>query len=350
VATKVSKLNKLKRIGLFAELSEYDLHQIDAITTEQSYGKGDVIIEENAEAQRFFIIHRGKIEISKRFEDGHEFVLGVHSDGEFFGEMAILDEGRRSATARALEQTTVLEISRADFEGLLFKSPELGLTIMKELSARLRETGALLISHLQRKNRELAAAYLGTVRTVVHAIEHRDGYAEGHTDRVTRIAKVIGRRMGLTEEQMFNLEVGALLHDVGKIGIPESILLKRGPLEEAEIRQVRKHPETGKRMIEDIAFLEQAIPPVLQHHERFDGSGYPGSLRGADISLPGRIIAVADVFDAVTSDRPYRKRMGVKKAVSLIAENSKKEFDPEVVKAFLAAIEAGELEELLERS
>jgi len=343
--TKGTKIPKLKRIPLFADMSEYDLHQIDQITTERRYDKGEVIIEENTAAERFFTIFRGKIEITKKFEDGEQFVLGVHSDGEFFGEMAILDEGPRSATARALEPTTVLEISRADFETLLYTAPVLAFTIMRALSSRLRDTGALLISYLQRKNRQLAKAYLDTVNTVVHAIEERDAFSMGHTDRVVEISKLIGREMGLREAEIFDLEIGALLHDIGKVGIPDAILQKPTALKKDEIKKVREHPLKGKRMIQDISFLEQAIPHVLYHHERFDGSGYPEQLSGADIPMPSRIIAVADVFDAVTSDRPQRKRMRFKDAVALIKKGAGTQFDPEVVDAFLRLVDSGALKE-----
>ena len=326
-------------------MSEYDLHQIDQITAERRYDKGEVIIEENTAAERFFVIFRGKIEITKKFEDGEQFVLGVHSDGEFFGEMAILDEGPRSASARALESTTVLEISRTDFETLLYTAPVLAFTIMRALSSRLRDTGALLISYLQRKNRQLAKAYLDTVNTVVHAIEERDAFSKGHTDRVVNISKLIGRQMGLGENEIFNLEIGALLHDIGKVGIPDAILQKPEPLKKDEIRKVQEHPVKGKRMIQDISFLEQAIPHVLYHHERFDGSGYPEHLAGTDIPMPSRIIAVADVFDAVTSDRPQRKRMDFKDAVALIKKDAGTQFDPEVVAAFLKLADSGKLKE-----
>jgi HD-GYP domain-containing protein (c-di-GMP phosphodiesterase class II) len=322
-------------------MSEYDLHQIDQITVERGYEKGEVIIEENTPAERFFVIFRSKIEITKKFEDGEQFVLGVHSDGDFFGEMAILDEGPRSATARALESTTVMEISRTDFETLLYTAPALALTILKALSSRLRETGALLISYLQCKNRQLAKSYLDTVNTVVHAIEERDSYAKGHTDRVARYSKLIGRELGLGEEEMFNLEIGALLHDIGKIGIPDKILQKPEPLKKSELKKIQEHPLKGKRMIQDISYLKEAIPHVLYHHERFDGSGYPEHLIGANIPFPSRIIAVADVFDAITSDRPQRKRMSFDEAVALIREGSGKLFDPKVVEAFLKLADAG---------
>jgi HD-GYP domain-containing protein (c-di-GMP phosphodiesterase class II) len=331
-------IDRLKGIAFFSGLSEYDLHQISELTVERNYGTGDSIIEENTAAERFFIIASGKIQIVKHFEDGDQLVLGVHSDGEFFGEMALLDEGLRSATVRAVCPTTVLEIARQDFETLIYKSPVLAYSIMRELSSRLRETAALLVSHLQRKNRQLSDAYLDTVNIVIQAIEARDSYTSGHTARVTQLAVEIGRRMKLPEEQMFNLEIGSLLHDVGQISVPDAILQKRGPLAEAEYARVKRHPEDGRKIVEPISSLANAIPSILHHHERLDGSGYPEKLRGEQISLLGRITAVADVFDALTSDRPYRERMSAAQAVQLITEGRGSKFDPNVVDVFLGVL------------
>jgi HD-GYP domain-containing protein (c-di-GMP phosphodiesterase class II) len=333
--TALSKVERLKEITFFSGLSEYDLHQIDQITIEKHYAAGELIVKENEVAERFFIIEKGKIQIVKSFEDGEQLVLGVHSNGEFFGEMALLDEGPRSATVRAMDATTVLEIARQDFETLIYKSPVLAYSIMRELSSRLRETAALLISHLQRRNRELSQSYLDTVNIVIRAVEARDSFTRGHTERVTDLATAIGNQMKLSEEQLFNLEIGSLLHDVGQIGIPDAILQKPGPLEDDEYARVKRHPEDGKKMIEPVSYIEEAIPTILYHHERFDGSGYPEKLQGEQIPLAGRIIAVADVFDALTNDRPYRDRLPEEQAIQLIKEGKGSKFDPVVVDVFL---------------
>jgi HD-GYP domain-containing protein (c-di-GMP phosphodiesterase class II) len=336
--TELSKVERLKEISFFSGISEYDLHQIDQITTEKHYAAGESIVEENEIAERFFIIEKGKIQIIKRFEDGEQLVLGVHSDGEFFGEMALLDEGPRSATVRSVDATTVLEIARQDFETLIYKSPVLAYSIMRELSSRLRETAALLISHLQRRNRELSQSYLDTVNIVMKAVEARDSYTRGHSERVSALAKAIGNQMKLSEEQLFNLEIGSLLHDVGQISIPDAILQKPGPLEDDEYARVKRHPEDGKKMVEPVSYLDEAIPTILYHHERFDGSGYPEKLQGEQIPLSGRIIAVADVFDALTNDRPYRDRLPTQKAVQMIKDGKGSKFDPAVVDVFLGVI------------
>jgi HD-GYP domain-containing protein (c-di-GMP phosphodiesterase class II) len=278
-------------------------------------------------------------------------VLAMQYDGEFFGEMALLDEGLRSASAVALESTVLLEISRKDFAVLLKKAPLLAYAMMRELSVRLRGTGALMISELQRKNRELKQAYRETVNAVVNTLEARDPYTRGHTERVTKIAmsiaKSIAEEKELDEEDLFTIEIGALLHDVGKIGVPDAILQKPGPLEDGETREIREHPATGKNILGNIAYLEQALTCVLHHHERFDGQGYPEKIAGEMIPLPGRIISVADAFDAMTSDRPYRKRMDDPSAFREIKKNAGKQFDPEIVKAFGKLLKGGEIRRLI---
>jgi putative nucleotidyltransferase with HDIG domain len=249
--------------------------------------------------------------------------------------MALLDEGPRSATARAVEPTSLLEISRSDFKVLLDQAPLLAYAMMRVLSSRLRGTGARMVAELQSKNRELAKAYLDTITAVVNTLEARDPYTRGHTERVTTIAKAIAGRLGLSGEELFIIEIGALLHDVGKIGVTDAILRKPGPLDSGEYEEIREHPEKGRHILSNIAYLEKVIPCVLHHHERYDGSGYPQHLAGADIPLPGRIISVADAFDAMTSDRPYRRGMQFARAVAELRRGAGKQFDPKVVRAFL---------------
>jgi len=223
-----STIDKLKGISFFTEMSEYDLGQIAEITEEKNYAEGDVIIEERTSAERFFIICKGKIEITKQFEDGEEFVLAVHSDGDFFGEMALLDEGLRSATARAVEPTTVLEITRPNFETLLYKAPVVAYHIIRELSSRLRETGALLISFLQRRNRRLYRSYLDTITTIIRAVEDRPPGLQQQSREVQSIARAIGRHMELSEEEMLTLEINALIGGLGIEKFPEPLSLKTG--------------------------------------------------------------------------------------------------------------------------
>jgi CRP-like cAMP-binding protein len=222
--------DKLKSISFFSDMSEYDLQQIAEITEEKTYAKGEAIIEERTSAERFFIIYRGKIEITKQFEDGEQFVLAVHSDGDFFGEMALLDEGPRSATARAVEPTSVLEISRADFETLLYKAPVVAYHIIRELSSRLRETGALLVSLLHRRNRQLYRSYLDTITTIIQAVEAGSSGVAGKSRKTRDVARAVGQHMALSEQQMLTLEINALAAGLGIEEFPEPLSPKPGAL------------------------------------------------------------------------------------------------------------------------
>lgn len=201
----------LKGIGFFADLSDFDLAQIAGITTAKSYRRDEMIVEERTAAERFFIIVRGKIEISKRFEDGERFVLAVHSDGEFFGEMALLDEGPRSATVRAIEPTTVLEISRPDFETLLYKAPVLAYRILRELSSRLRETGALLVSYLEQRNCQTYRAFLHTAAGFLARVGSGDPAGLQRAEQARALVRAGGRELGLPEEAVLIAEIGVVL-------------------------------------------------------------------------------------------------------------------------------------------
>ena len=300
------KIQKLRDISFFVEVPEHDLRQIAAITTEQHYKAGEIIIEENSVADSFFIIYKGKIEIIKKFEDGDEIVLGIHSDGEFFGEMPILDGGPRSASARAVEPTILMVVSYRDFERVLGVVPQIAYTIMKELGVRLRQTGALLALQLKKKNRELEEASLHTLRSIVR-FKERNPFFTDHSRRTSLLAADIGLLMGLEEGAVHSLELAGELHDVGMISVSDTILLKPGELSDSDLSLIKQHPADGKMMIEKIEYLRHIIPHVECHHERFDGSGYPRHLSGREIPLGGRIIALADVFSAMTSDRPWRK-------------------------------------------
>lgn len=331
------KVQKLKEISFFMEVPERDLSQIAAITAERHYKPGEIIIEENSIADSFFIIYKGKIEIIKKFEDSDDIVLGVHSDGEFFGEMPILDGGPRSASARAVESTVLMVVSYKDFERVLGVVPQIAYTIMKELGVRLRQTGALLALQLKKKNRELEEASLYTLRSIVR-FKEKNLFFMDHSGRTARLAADIGTLIGLDEEAVHSLELGGELHDVGMIGVSDTILLKPGELSDSEMALIKRHTEDGREMIEKIQYLKHILPHVESHHERFDGSGYPRHLSGKEIPLGGRIIALADVFTAMTSERPWRGKLTSTEVVSWILEDSGSAFDPEILEVFKGII------------
>jgi putative nucleotidyltransferase with HDIG domain len=171
--------------------------------------------------------------------------------------------------------------------------------------------------------------------TLSRAIEARDPLTRGHSTRVTEIAEAIARRLGWDEERLELLQVGGPLHDVGKLGVSDEVLAKPGPLDEDELAQIREHPKLGARILFRVAALRGALPYVLYHHERWDGNGYPTGRAGEEIPLEARVLAVADAFDAMTSDRPYRPALDREEALAEVARCSGTQFDPEIVRIFL---------------
>jgi len=180
----------------------------------------------------------------------------------------------------------------------------------------------------------LAIVYRSTLKALTSALETRDQETHGHSERVVRFSLRLGRELNLSEDELRSLEFGALLHDIGKIGVPDAILRKPSELTDAEWKQMREHPAHGQHILSGIEFLTGAARLVGQHHERWDGSGYPLGLRGVEIDLNARIFAVADAYDAMTNDRVYRDALPFETAVAELDEFAGRQFDPQVVAAF----------------
>ena len=191
---------------------------------------------------------------------------------------------------------------------------------------------------LQRAHEDLQDAYDRTIEGWVVALDLRDRETEGHTQRVTQLAIHLARELGCSEEELVHIRRGALLHDMGKMGIPDEILQKPGPLTAEEWVIMRKHPLYAYQMLSPIRYLNQALIIPYYHHERWDGSGYPHGLKGDEIPLFARLFAVVDVWDALSSDRPYRKRLPPKEVVQYLEQEAGRLFDPEIVKRFLPLI------------
>jgi putative nucleotidyltransferase with HDIG domain len=207
---------------------------------------------------------------------------------------------------------------------------------------------AVAVEQVRSSSEALNRAYLSMLAVLANAIEARDAYTIGHTWRVARVAQVMARRLGWPEERVREIEVGGVLHDIGKIGVPDAILGKQGRLTPEEAETMRRHPEIGARMLGDVPNLRHALPYVLHHHECYDGSGYPHGLAGEDIPEEARLLAVADGFDAMTSTRPYRAGMDPEKALAEIRRCSGSQFDPAVVAALDDAWAAGEIQPFLQ--
>ncbi|MEA2008036.1 MAG: response regulator [Chloroflexota bacterium] len=213
--------------------------------------------------------------------------------------------------------------------------------LMATVNARLKRAQELQIVQLQE-------AYESSLMMLTNAIESRDRYTRGHVERVRDYSLMIGEELGWEKTQLQDLRFGAILHDIGKIYVGESILRKEIPLNSQDWEIIQNHPLVGVDMLKGIPYLAPAIPVVRSHHERWDGSGYPDGLKGEEIPLLARVVAVADVFDAITSDRVYQKARSLKVAYQEILDQSGLLFDTAIVEAFKTLWKKGEIQKIVE--
>ena len=205
--------------------------------------------------------------------------------------------------------------------------------VMRLLSERT------LHGRVKERTRRLERGYFEIVRMLAKILEERDPYTLGHSERVSELSVKIAKEMGLRGKILEILKNAGLLHDIGKIGVRDSVLLKKGPLTEEEWEEIKAHPKMGADILRSSGFLEELIPLIEEHHERWDGKGYPKGLKGEEIDLGARILAVADAFDALTSDRAYRKRFPPDEAIRILKEGAGVQWDPKVVDALIRVLE-----------
>jgi ribonuclease P protein subunit RPR2 len=201
---------------------------------------------------------------------------------------------------------------------------------LERYAADLRET----FKQERARAQQLTRSYMATVRALSNAVEARDAYTGKHAERVAAYGITIAHAFGIALPEAPEIEFGFLLHDIGKVAIPDSILYKPGALTDDERRLMSTHPAVGAEIVSGIEFLQEAAEVVRSHHERWDGTGYPDGLAGEEIPLAARVFAVADVFDALTTERPYRPAMSLVEARRIIVRGSGSHFDPAVVHAF----------------
>ncbi|MEK7810063.1 MAG: HD domain-containing phosphohydrolase [Chloroflexota bacterium] len=202
--------------------------------------------------------------------------------------------------------------------------------LLTAIRVKLKRTKDIAFTQLQR-------AYKDSLTVLANAIEARDAYTRGHVERVSSYSVMIAREMEMDDDEVDEIELGAILHDIGKIHVHESILSKPGELTPQEISEMRKHTEIGAFMVKDIPYLVPATPIIKYHHERYDGKGYPEGLSGEDIPLHARIMAIADLFDALTTIRSYHEAFSPEEAVAYIQNEAGKHFDPKIVEVFVRA-------------
>jgi putative two-component system response regulator len=267
-------------------------------------------------------------DISMPGMDGYELIRKVRAQPEWVDIPVIF------LTARGEMQDKLAGLALG-VEDYIVKSPR-SSDVVTAVRARLERSQQL-------RNAQLRRAFEASLASLANAIDMRDPYSPGHAERVARYAQMLASELGWHGRIMEVLFFGAILHDIGKLLVKEHVLLKPTALSAEEWEEIREHPVTGAEMVRQIEFLAGAVPIVLSHHEHWDGSGYPEGLAGEAIPLGARIVCVADCFDAMTIDLPYRKAMSIEQARSQIILNSGSHFDPAVVTVFERLWEAGKI-------
>ncbi|MGQ9857465.1 MAG: HD domain-containing phosphohydrolase [Thermodesulfobacteriota bacterium] len=260
-------------------------------------------------------------------------------------------QGTEKPHTRPRSALCVPLVDRGDILGLMYvdamaRSKAFTEEDLQLLTAMAAPT-AVQVRNLQFREK-VEQAYMDTLSVLANAIEARDHYTVGHTWRVTRFATAMVDKMGCSAEQKRYTEMGGILHDVGKIAVEDSILRKTGPLSPEEYQKMQLHPEHGARILKDVEFLKPVIPYVLFHQERWDGGGYPFRLSKDEVPWEGRLLAVCDAFDAMTSHRPYRKSKGAEEAVAELKRHRGRQFDPQMVDMFLVLWEEGRVARIIQ--
>lgn len=246
-------------------------------------------------------------------------------------------------------------IKRLEIQGYCEKSDKFDQLLLLIESAiksidQMREIKRIN-NELNETNQKLEKAYMESIETLRYTVEAKDPYTKGHSDRVAQYSLLIGTKMGLTEEEKNKLLIGGLFHDIGKIGVPDTILRKTEKLTDEEYSEIKNHPSIGAHILAPASIFQDVIPIVKHHHEKFDGRGYPSQLKGKDIPLYARIAAVADTFDAMTSKRPYRDALPVETVIEEFEKCKGTQFDPEIADIFLDILKNNyeDIEEIQEK-
>ena len=356
-----SEFEAAKRRGAPLSLLMVDIDYFKSINDAYGHEYGDAVLQEFAvllqhacrgidvvarfEGEGFAIIlpdtdEKGAVSFSERIQN----VIKRHRFGKHrvrlmisIGAVSCPSEGINSVDKLVTNADQCVQMAKEKGGNTIFVYEQLrhrGLkppAIDKDSQRRVKEVSRKFVKLIQRNKQNTIEA----VYALAHTVGAKNAYTEEHSEDMVHYATEIGKKLKLSEEELEDLKHGAMLHDIGKLGISDKILLKRGKLTKKEYEVIKKHPHIGADIIRPVHFLKSVVPIILHHHERFDGAGYGSRLKGEEIPLGARIVAIVDVYQALVSNRPYRKAYSKKEAIDIIKEESGRHFDPKIAKVFL---------------
>ena len=335
--------DELVCVELLAGLPKAALEELATRARRCSYRPGQIVFREGDSGESMHVVTRGLLSVVRPSRDPH-LVLKRLLPGDVFGEVGVLNSASRIASIVAVDASETVEVRKEDLDSVLDADPRamrhmlgtlaLSLTLAKEEVAR---HNSRLETKVRERTADLRESQLELVRRLAHAAESRDDATGVHITRMSRMCEQLALECGMSESDAETVLHAASMHDIGKLAIPDRVLMKAGPLDAEEWELMKTHTVVGAQL------LSGSRSPVVQmgevvartHHEKWDGTGYPQGLRGEEIPLVARICAVCDVFDALCSDRPYKKAWQVEDAVTEIRRMAGTHLDPELVALFL---------------
>ncbi len=338
----MKQLDIFKKSPLFSCLNDQEILALAEIAVEGNYSKDTVLINEGDTTTSLYVLLSGRAHAVSIDAHGNRIIHNVFTSGDYFGEMSFIDGEPRCATVETSEPSTVLIIPREQFRNVLLSHPDISVNLMKGLLQKIRkatkqiEDLVFVVAH-----QELHDAHLDTIKRLVLAAEYKDQNTGEHIARVSRYSALIAKKLRLSKEDIQIIRYAAPMHDVGKIGIPDHILLKPDKLTDEEFNIMRTHTTIGAKILSNPRsnVLKCARQIALSHHERFDGTGYPEALFGNKIPIVARIVGLVDTFDALISERPYKGPYSVEGALDIIKKERGEHFDPHIADIFIKSIE-----------
>jgi HD-GYP domain-containing protein (c-di-GMP phosphodiesterase class II) len=341
------RAEELASVEMIASLPGPALEEVCARASRRAFERGEVVFNEGDYGDSFYVVRSGLLHVVRPSVDPGVVLDRLGTD-HVFGELAAVNECRRSASVIAVEDSCAVEITKSSLDAVFDRHPAAARKMLGSLGAALtaaKEQLTLQNDVLERKvderTKELRDAQLEVVRRLSQLAESRDSDMGVHITRMSRLASTLGRSAGLVSEDAELLLHAAAMHDIGKIAIPESILMKPGKLSPAEWELMKTHTTIGANLLSGSRspVVRMAEVIALTHQERWDGTGYPKGLAGEQIPMVGRICAICDVFDALISERPYKRAWTIEDALAEIAAESGTHFDPQIVALFFEHFE-----------